>query len=398
MKQQNIVMLCQQSWDSGIDTNARNMAKELARHNQVLYVNMPLDINTLVRGFRDAAVRQRLRRVVTHQPPKRVGEGVWVYTPDIVGLSSNWLSSKKAFNLVNNLNSKLLARSIERATHAIGFESYVFLQDGIIFQGLELPRLLRPQQVVYYLRDYMIAVPYFQRHGPWAEAALLRQADVVAANSAYLHDYARQYTPRSYDIGQGCVLTRYQAHVPYPCPADLAPVAGPRIGFTGYLTSLRLDVELLLTIARQRPHWHLVLVGPQDATFAASALHQLPNVHFLGNKSPDELPAYLHHFDVCINPQVVNDITVGNYPLKVDEYLAMGRPVVATRTRAMEMFAPHTYLGTGPAEWLALLERALAEAGPSTTADRIAFAQSHTWEASIQALYQALAVAAPSLS
>ena len=234
--------------------------------------------------------------------------------------------------------------------------------------------------------------------GPWAEPALIRQADLVVTNSDYLNDYARQYNARSYNIGQGCVLTRYEAGVTHSLPPDLRTVPGPRIGFTGYLTALRLDAELLLTIARQRPDWSLVLVGPQDATFEASALHALPNVYFLGNKRPDELPAYLHHFDVCINPQLINEITVGNYPLKVDEYLAMGRPVVATRTRAMKMFAPYVYLAQEPADWLLLLERALTEAGPSPASDRIAFARSHTWAASAQAFYDALALPRPALA
>ena len=113
-------------------------------------------------------------------------------------------------------------------------------------------------------------------------------------------------------------------------------------------------------------------------------------MYFLGNKAPDELPAYLQHFDVCINPQLINEITMGNYPLKVDEYLAMGRPVVATATRGMDMFAPHAYLAHVPADWLSLLDQALHQAGPSAAADRIAFARGHTWAASTQALYQAL--------
>ena len=393
MKHQNIIMLCQQSWDSGIDTNARNLAKELARHNRVLYVSLPLDINTVLRGYREPATRNRLRHVLAPRPPRPVAANLWVSAPDLVGLSINWLSSRRLFTALNRFNGKLLARHIQQAAEAVGFDSYVLLQDGLIFQGLELKRLLRPRQFVYYLRDYMIAVPYFQRHGPWAEAALMRQADVVVANSAYLVDYARQHNPRSYDIGQGCVLTRYQAHTAYPVPDDLAAVPGPRIGFTGYLTGLRLDIDLLVAIARQRPQWSLVLVGPEDAAFAASDLHQLPNVHFLGNKAPDELPAYLQHFDVCINPQLVNEITMGNYPLKVDEYLAMGRPVVATATRGMDMFAPHAYLARAPTDWLALLNQALREAGPSPAADRIAFARGHTWAASTQALYDALEAA-----
>ncbi len=55
-------------------------------------------------------------------------------------------------------------------------------------------------------------------------------------------------------------------------------------------------------------------------------------------KKPEQTAAYIHHFTICINPQLVNPLTIGNYPRKIDEYLASGKPVVATATQAMEMF------------------------------------------------------------
>ena len=395
MHGQNIIILAQQNWDTLIGTNPRNMAKEFARHNRVLYVNMPLDVNTVLRGHREPGVRQRLRVLLGQaEDIQQVEPNVWVLTTRTLLLSANWLASKALFLLINQLNARLLAHSIRKAAQAVGFDSYYLLQDGLIYPGLELKRLLKPVQFVYNIRDYVMGVPYFQRHGPWLEAAIIRQADVVAANSAYLRDYSRQYNAQSFDIGQGCVLSLYQAAGPYPLPADLAAVPQPRLVYTGYLTALRLDLDLLLALARQRPHYSLVLVGPQDAAFARSPLHQLPNVFFLGPKPPQQLAAYLHHCDVCINPQLLNDITIGNYPLKIDEYLAMGRPVVATHTRAMDMFADHVYLAADPPAWLHALDRALTDHSPQRRAAQIAFSQSHTWEACVGLLYQAMTAVA----
>lgn len=395
MKGQNIIMVCQQSWDLGIGSNAKNLAKEFARHNRVLYVNMPLDVSTLLRGYRRPEVRGKLRVVLGQQAGLVPAEpDLWVYTPGALCVSANWLKSRELFSQLNRFNGRLLARSIAQAAQELGFDTYYLFQDGIMFQTLELARQLRPLKFIYYLRDYMLSVPYFRRHGPWVEAETMRQADVVAANSSYLNDYARQHNPdHSYYIGQGCVLALYQAHAPYPTPADLAGLPRPLIGYTGSLTGLRLDADLLLAIARQRPTWSLVLVGPEDTDFRLSPLHGLPNVFFLGGKPPEALPAYLSCFDVCINPQVINEVTMGNYPLKIDEYLAMGKPVVATRTRTMELFQDHVYLADGEAEWLAQLALALAEQDPARVAARIAFAQSHTWAASVGLLYDALEIA-----
>ena len=391
MNGQNIIMVCQQNWDIGTGTNAKNLAKEFAKKNRVLYVNLPLDVNTLLRAHKEPGVKIRIRMLLGQEESLvKAQPNIWVYSPDVLGLSTNWLSSQSIFSLLNNLNAWMLARSIRKVAQVVGFDSYYLLQDGLIFPGLELKRLLKPRKFIYYLRDYMIAVPYFRRHGPWLEAALLKQADVVAANSAYLADYARQHNPHSYDIGQGCVLTLYQAHTQYPLPTELTWLPKPLIGYTGYLTTARLDLELLLAIARRQPSWSLVLVGPEDEAFAQSPLHDLPNVFFPGSKVPSELPAFLSHFDVCINPQVVNEITVGNYPLKIDEYLAMGRPVVATHTRTMELFQDYVYLASSEDEWIELLAKALVDQDPNLVEARVRFAHNHTWEASVGQLYRAL--------
>ena len=394
MKDQNIVMLCQQNWDLGIGFNAKNMAKEFAKDNHVLFVNMPLDVNTVLKGFGRADVARHLRVLLGRAPGLvAAAPNLWVLTPGVVSLSINWLASRPLFRRLNRWNARLLAASIGRATQQLGFADFHLLQDGIIYQGLELAQQLRPapRTSTYYLRDYMVSVPYFQRHGPWVEPLLIQQADVVVANSAYLNDYALQHTPRSFDIGQGCVLAQYQADAAYPPPADLAAVPGPVFGYTGFLTGSRLDIDLLLSVARQRPRWSFVLVGPEDEDFRQSDLHTLPNVHFLGRKAPEELAAYVQQFDVCINPQAINKITVGNYPLKIDEYLAMGKPVVATATRTMEMFAGYVYLATGATEWLSQLATALTDQDPARRRARVAFAHSHSWEASTRKLYDAVA-------
>lgn len=394
MNNQNIIILAQQNWETTIGTNPRNLAREFARTNRVLYVNMPLDVNTVLRGHREPDVKKRLRVLLGQTEGLVQAEpNVWVYTTGVLLMSVNWLASRSLFTALNQFNARWLARSIRKAARAAGFDSYYLLQDGLIFPGLELKRLLKPKQFIYNLRDYVMAVPYFQRHGPWLEAALMKQADVVAANSAYLRDYARQHNPHSYDIGQGCVLSQYRADAEYARPVDLPATHRPTIGYTGYLTEIRLDLDLLLTIALRRPQWNLVLIGPEDEAFQQSPLHKLPNVFFLGSKAPQQLAAYLHYFDICINPQIVNEITIGNYPLKIDEYLAMGKPVVATTTRAMEMFADYVYLATGPEEWLEQLETALASHTATQSEAGIAFTQGHTWEVSVGLLYDALAKA-----
>lgn len=383
--------MVQQSWDLEIGSNARNLAMEFAKHNRVLYVNPPLDAKTILKGWKNPKVRQRLKTVFQAKPAlQQVEKNLWVYTPDCICLSINWIPSKKIFSWLNYINNVLFAGSVRKAAFQLGFTRFTLFNDSQMFLGLHQQKLMQPDKYIYYVRDYLITQAYFRKHGTWAEAELMQKSDLVVANSAYLADYARAHHPRSSNVGQGCELDAFDPSGKHPMPAELVGLPRPIIGYTGFLTSARLDISLLEHLADAKPDWSFVLVGPEDQAFRESALHQRTNVHFTGTKLPAQLPTYLQYLDVCINPQLVNELTVGNYPRKIDEYLGMGKPVVATQTRAMEMFQEHVYLAATPQEYVPLLEKALAEDNHAKATARTAFARGHTWEASAQAIYKAL--------
>ncbi|MBX0290501.1 glycosyltransferase [Hymenobacter sp. HSC-4F20] len=391
----DIVVVGQQPWDTEIGSNCRNIALEFARHNRVLYVNAPLDRNTVLRHRRAGWVQQRLRVVRgQEQPLQMAGDNLWVLTPDAIVESINWLPASPLYDLLNKRNNRRFAAAIERGIQALGFQEFVLFNDNDIFRSFYLKELLAPAVSVYYSRDYMLAVDYWRKHGRRLEPQLIAKSDVCVANSSYLASYCQRYNPNSYYVGQGCDVAP-AATTATTVPPDLAPISGPLIGYVGALVSLRLDIDLLVSLARQRPEWSLVLVGPEDEAFKASALHELPNVYFLGPKAPAELPAYIREFTVCLNPQLVNDMTIGNYPRKIDEYLALGKPVVATRTQAMDIFAEHTYLADSGADYVALIEQALWEDSAERQRRRAAFAATHTWENSVRQIYEAIRAASP---
>lgn len=373
-----------QSWDLSIGGNAKDMALELSKTNRVLYVNPPLNRVTQLRpqsGWYPQGKAFPLGHLYQVSPT------LWVLYPKVTLESINWLSNP-LFDWLNRLNNQRLARSIRWATDHLAFGRFAVFNDSDMFRSFYLKELLQPDRYVYYTRDNLLGVAYWQKHGQRLEPELMRKSDLVVSNSPYLARVASQYNARSIYIGQGCDLTKFDATVAYPCPADLQVLAQPRIGYVGALSSLRLNMSWLESLARQRPQWNVVLVGPQDDEFQKSVLHQLPNVHFLGAKPAHDLPAYLQWVDVAINPQRLNKVTIGNYPRKIDEYLAMGKPVVALRTEAMSIFDGYVTLTDTLDEFVAGIERAL---GRSVTGERgIAFVRQHTWAHSVAALLQAI--------
>lgn len=386
----DIVVVGQQPWDTTLGSNCRDIAREFSRHNRVLYVNAPLDRNTLLRHGRDPAVQAR-RAVLRGRSSglEAVAQNLWVLSPDTVLESINWLPPGGVHRWLNGVNNRRFARAIGKGLARLGFRNYLLFNDSDMVRSFHLKELLAPDLSVYYSRDYLVAGGYWQRHGESLEPALMAKSDLCVANSGYLADYCRLHNPRAWDVGQGCDAPTLPAPGT-PLPPGLAGLPRPLIGYVGALTSARLDLGVLRYLARQRPSWSFLLVGPEDAVFQASDLHQLPNVHFTGARPTAELAAYVGEFDVCLNPQLVNPLTVGNYPRKIDEYLALGKPTVATRTEAMRTFADHTYLASSPEEYLTLVEQALADDSPARQQARRAFAATHTWENSVARIYAAI--------
>ncbi len=387
----DIIVVGQQPWDEEIGSNCRNIAIEFAKHNRVLYVNLPLERFTMIRDRKEPRVQRRLDVINGKQDGLiQIQSNLWNLYPDCITESINKIGSRAIFGLLNKINSKRFAQSIKNAVSKLGFKDFILFDDNEMFRTFHLKELLSPAITVYYSRDYMIAVGYWKHHGTKLEPQLIAKSDVCVANSPYLASYCRQYNPRSYYVGQGCELSIFTDLKDKNIPGDIREVPRPVIGYVGVLQSIRLDMGLLEYIAAERPDWQLVLVGPEDEDFRVSRLHHMPNVHFTGPKPPEALPAYINAFDVCLNPQIVNQVTIGNYPRKIDEYLAMGKPVVATKTEAMSIFAAHTYLGETPGDYVRLIAKALQEDNTELQTKRRTFASSHTWENSVAEIYKAI--------
>ena len=392
IKNRDIIIVGQQPWDVEIGSNCKNIALEMSRHNRVLYVNSPLDRITLFKQKHTSAVQKRLA-VIKGQVDglAKLQDNLWTYYPDKIIESINWLKFEGVYTWLNKLNNKRFAASIQKAVEQLGFKDYILFNDNDMFRCFYLQELLKPAISIYYVRDYMLAVNYWKLHGTKLEPELIKKSDLCVANSTYLTDYCKKYNDKSFYVGQGCELEIFTGYDHQKAaPLDIAILSKPIIGYVGALQSIRLDIALIEHLALQRPDWSIVLVGPEDDEFKASKLHEYKNVYFLGPKNPDMLPDYIAAFDVCINPQLVNQVTIGNYPRKIDEYLAMGKPVVATLTDAMSVFAEHTYLCKTKEDYVDAIAKALRDDSDQKKQQRVAFASSHTWENSVKEIYKAI--------
>jgi glycosyltransferase involved in cell wall biosynthesis len=399
IKNKDIIVVGLQPWDTEIGSNCKNIAEEFGRQNRVLYVNFPLDRITMKREKDQPIIANRLDVIKNKKENLvQVAPNIWNFTPTCILESVNWIPFTPLFRVVNRINNKRFASEIIKAIAKLNFKDFILFNDSDMFRSYHLKELLKPSLSVYYSRDNLMGVPWWHKHGHLLEPELFAQSDLVTANSTYLADMAREHNPRSFYVGQGCEVQDFDPAKITEVPKEVASLPRPVIGYIGALYQLRLNLQMLEALAGKRKDWSFVLIGPEDEAFKNSSLHKMANVHFLGLKEGRELPAYLAGFDVAINPQILNEVTIGNYPRKIDEYLAMGKPVVASETRAMSIFSGHVYFANTVDEYIVQIEKALKEDNRDKQNERISFARSHTWENSVNEIYKAMAEVKPKLA
>jgi len=387
IKGRNIVIVGLQPWDIPIGSNCKNIAIELSRHNKVLYVNAPLDRSTYLKAKGDSSVKKRVRIIKGKETGLvQVNANLWNLYPEVLAESINWIGSSRIFKMLNKVNNRRLADNILKAMKLLNFDDIILFNDQSMVRCYHFKEFLKPSSFVYYIRDNLSTIEYFQRHALKMEEELISEADVVATNSEFLAEYARKFNPNAKFVGQGCDFTLYPESSTIQVSEEILHLPRPTIGYTGFLTNLRLDIKLLEDIASAKPEWQFVFVGPEDESFKKSNLHDLSNVHFLGNKTPESLPGFINGFDVAINPQLINEVTMGNYPRKIDEYLALGKPTVATATPFMEYFKDYTYLANGKEQWMEAISKALLEDSGDLQKRRREFALSHSWTNNVEAI------------
>lgn len=388
MKNRNFIFTGLQSWDIPIGSNAIDIAREMAKDNRVLYINSPLDMMTVYRNKSAAKADRRMDVMKKKQAAlRRINENIWVLDCTFVTWSVNQLPDGWLFDAFNKRNNQLVFKYVRQVANDLKFENPIHFIDNDIYRSFYSKEILDPALSVYYRRDNLHPFPYWKKHVPRLEPKLIGKSDIVLCNSPQLAGFAKQFNRKTFDVGQGVDLSAYNPEHQGAIPADLDAIPGPRIGYIGDINSMRLDATLLYELAESRPQYSFVMIGNEDQCFQLHELHSLKNMYFTGSVAKSKVPDCMACMDVCINPQLVNDITMGNYPRKIDEYLAMGKPVVATRTGTMELFENHTYLCSSLSEYQQAIDRALEENSAEKQAKRIQFARSHSWQNNVQTIY-----------
>jgi len=372
-------------WDTELWTNQHHLMSRLARENRVLFVES-LGLRRPQLAGRDLArIWRRLRRGLS---PPREADGVYVLSPLVLPLHRS--------RLARALNARLLPALVARAARLLGLSRPILW--AYVPQAEVLIDALAPSLVVYHCVDDIAAQERIDTDSfRAAEQRFAARADLVLASAPALARRLRAFSEHVLEAPNVADTELFATALAPSPPARVDPaiaaLPAPRVVFTGAIVGLKLDIPLLVALARLRPSWSFALVGPigpGDPRTDVSALEAEPNIHLLGARSYEQLPDVLRGADAGLIPYARNRLTDSIFPMKVYEYLAAGLPVIATPLPALEGVAG-VLSAPDAAAMAQALERELAADGPERRAERSRAAAAHSWERRLQEIAAAIA-------
>ena len=357
----DIIYVSSIDWDFLWQGHQEIATRLAAAGNRVLFIE-----NTGVRSLRlkdGTRLLARLRNWLHNLRTggvRKIAANIYVCSPVVLPpLGSAWQ---------REINRRLFLPLIARAARKLNMRGsllWTYLPTDTALDVLELLRT--PESVlVYYCADNFTQVTTNPQRLRETETALLEVSDLVFTTCSELASHCKQWNANVHVFPSGVNMdvfplepdVRGSDH--YSPNGKLRRLQRPVIGYIGGLHS-HVDFALLTEVARSRPLWSVVLVGALQTS--PGELSTLSNVHFMGQQPHGSLAAYLREFDVCIVPYINSAYTATVVPTKINEYLALGKPVVSTNLPSVVEFnQKHKILQISsprPNEFLQAIEQAL---------------------------------------
>jgi glycosyltransferase involved in cell wall biosynthesis len=172
-------------------------------------------------------------------------------------------------------------------------------------------------------------------------------------------------------------------------PREYQQIGSPRAVYTGPIQT-KMDMNLIIKVAQGKPQWNFVFIGPivkgQVNNRTLRRAISLPNLHFLGERKPDQLPGYIHGADILMLPYICDENRrYAGLALKYYEYLVSGHPIIATpytdmETKEKDLF----YVGSNHREWLEIFDHLKSTESPEKKTRRIEVAAMNIYGARIE--------------
>lgn len=393
-RQCDIICFSLSRWDSAISSPALSLAKEFAKNNRVFFIEHPFSWKDFYAERKSPQIISRKKALLSgkdiYANPPSLPSSLTIVTPRLT-IPINFLSPGFLYNQLAAFNDRNVLKVIRQIIKDFGIKEFIYVNFFDPYFVQKLPPDIKPLRSVYQSMDDISQVAYSNRHGTRLEEKIISNFDYTLCTSKELTRLKSAFSknvyfhPNAADID----IFRKAATETLAKPAELQGITQKIIGYTGSI-EYRSDFELLKKVAEYHKDKILFFVGPiQGNEYKEVGLDKMPNVIFAGPRKITELPGYLQYFDCVLIPFRKNTLTRSIYPLKINEYLAAGKPVIATHfSEDIYTFREVAYVVDSHEEFLTTIDKAIDENSEVLKQKRMAVAEENTWEARVARFWE----------
>ena len=372
----NIVFWAFPSWSDEYLKSTMELAKELAMRHNVLYIDYAYTTKDILSSKGKNAIPVKsilgkeagLRKVGLHN-----GAEISILSlPPI--LPVNWISNKRIYEFAEAINGYIVSKRIKRALTKSAFQPDIVINAFNPFFAKATRNVFDKQPLIYYCYDNIDAAVWAAKHGARLEKEIIKNADAVIFTSDALKSYKGENS-KSFVVSNGVNLRAFEK---IPLKEFDQNNTNPIVGYTGCIDN-RLNYDLLSELISENPGLQFEFIGPVTSN-EADKLKTFANVKFYGSVKPDELAITMKNFDAGIIPFVKNDFTRNIYPMKANEYLALGIPVIATDFARLNDLNNYIEIAYNAKEFSAKLNLSLNTDSEIKQQQRRRKAKENSWE------------------
>ncbi|RFZ82697.1 glycosyltransferase [Mucilaginibacter terrenus] len=379
LQNRNILCICNTEWHGNYIKATVELMKVLSTTNKVLFVENPYTYKDAIVGVKAKekldyiqamGLKSRITNIATEG-----GGTVYLLTPPLV-VPVSFLPPGKLHKFFLNYNGLLIRRTIRKALKRLKMEEDLI--NIVSFNpplGVMTGRRFNEKTLIYHCYDEVKgAGSWLSKHGVKLEQIFMKMVDAVIVTSKGLYESKKDWTERCYIVNNAVKASLFRQGFNPDVNTDKKVV-----GYVGSVDD-RLDYDILQHLFTQMPDATFTFVGRITSERGEAILRKYPNVRLEGAKSPEQLPGYSKEFSAGIIPFIKDDFTRGIYPMKINEYLAAGLPVVSTDFSDLSDFEGIIKVADNKEDFLRDI---LEEINTDTTAkrqSRLDIAEGNTWQ------------------
>ncbi|MDQ2753473.1 MAG: glycosyltransferase [Bacteroidota bacterium] len=383
-KGEHIICFALPQWEADYLRSTVELMKCASNDNLVLYVDYAYTFSDCLKAMRGKTklewkralgFKKRLRKISGDE-----SKGLYLLTLPPV-FPSFVFASKKMFAKANQFNAAFTGYFINKAVKKLGMTNIIGFNAFQPFLGLWW-KINNVDFNIYYCYDDFINVPYFKGSAEEAERNFIAQVDLLIVTSDELKRRKQQTGVPAEIVYNG---VHFNSFYQYKQRVAVAATQPKTIGYTGSIDN-RIDIELLEPVVKNMPYVSFTFAGKIFDKTVYNRLSHYNNVTFIPPVAADEVPKLMSDVQVGIIPYKLNSLTAAIYPLKANEYLAMGLPVVMTPFASIGEADDVIYRAGNSEDFISSLQNAFLQNNTELQEERISIAKKADWQIRAQQL------------